>query len=187
MKLTRRQPSANDRIFINYRRDDSAGYAGRLADSLGAWFGPERVFRVRITRRVANFGVAVISTARGVTVEPRTVRAGDEDRQVGSTSLPVNLNAYLADYGERRLVSGAVMPESGLYDVVFDSPSRRRAGAFAFRFWVNDVTPPRVTLETQAVAVGRPELVARATDAGSGVDPQSIVARVDGRTGVPAT
>ena len=45
MKLTRRLPSAKDRIFINYRRDDSVGYAGRLADSLGAWFGPERIFR----------------------------------------------------------------------------------------------------------------------------------------------
>jgi len=45
MKLTRRQPTSKDGIFINYRRDDSAGYAGRLADSLGAWFGAERVFR----------------------------------------------------------------------------------------------------------------------------------------------
>lgn len=45
MKLTRRQPSVSDRIFINYRRDDSAGYAGRLSDSLGAYFGPERIFR----------------------------------------------------------------------------------------------------------------------------------------------
>jgi len=45
MKLTRRQATSKDRIFINYRRDDSAGYAGRLADSLGAWFGPERIFR----------------------------------------------------------------------------------------------------------------------------------------------
>lgn len=34
-----------DRIFINYRRDDAGGYAGRLADSLAAYFGPERVFR----------------------------------------------------------------------------------------------------------------------------------------------
>jgi hypothetical protein len=34
-----------DKIFINYRRDDAGGFAGRLADSLGAWFGPERVFR----------------------------------------------------------------------------------------------------------------------------------------------
>jgi hypothetical protein len=134
-----------------------------------------------VTRRVANFGVAVISTASGVRVEPRTVRAGDEDRQVGSTSLPVNLNAYLADYGERRLVSGAVMPAPGLYDVVFDSPSRRRAGAFTFRFWVNDVTPPHVSLVTRTVSRGSPQLVVRATDGGSGVDPQSIVARVDGK------
>ena len=44
-RLTRRAASPKDRIFINYRRDDSAGFAGRLADSLGAWFGPERVFR----------------------------------------------------------------------------------------------------------------------------------------------
>ena len=40
-----RKASPRDRIFINYRREDSAGFAGRLADSLGAWFGPERVFR----------------------------------------------------------------------------------------------------------------------------------------------
>lgn len=40
-----RTASTRDRIFINYRREDSAGFAGRLADSLGAWFGPERVFR----------------------------------------------------------------------------------------------------------------------------------------------
>ncbi|MEO7941157.1 MAG: TIR domain-containing protein, partial [Burkholderiaceae bacterium] len=31
-------------IFISYRRDDSAGYAGRLYDRLVGHFGPERVF-----------------------------------------------------------------------------------------------------------------------------------------------
>jgi uncharacterized membrane protein len=35
----------NEKIFINYRRDDAGGYAGRLADSLAAYFGPDRVFR----------------------------------------------------------------------------------------------------------------------------------------------
>src|SRR5688572_7250381 len=45
VRLRRREASPKDRIFINYRRDDSAGFAGRLADSLGAWFGPERIFR----------------------------------------------------------------------------------------------------------------------------------------------
>jgi hypothetical protein len=33
-----------DGIFISYRRDDSAGYAGRLYDRLVAHFGPENVF-----------------------------------------------------------------------------------------------------------------------------------------------
>ncbi|WP_339705788.1 toll/interleukin-1 receptor domain-containing protein [uncultured Kriegella sp.] len=33
------------RIFISYRRSDSQGYAGRLSDSLEAYFGEKRVFR----------------------------------------------------------------------------------------------------------------------------------------------
>jgi hypothetical protein len=33
-----------DGIFISYRRDDSAGYAGRLYDRLAAHFGADRVF-----------------------------------------------------------------------------------------------------------------------------------------------
>jgi hypothetical protein len=32
-------------IFISYRRDDSAGHAGRLADRLGQRVGPDHVFR----------------------------------------------------------------------------------------------------------------------------------------------
>ena len=31
-------------IFISYRREDTAGYAGRLYDRLAAHFGPDRVF-----------------------------------------------------------------------------------------------------------------------------------------------
>jgi len=41
----RRKISPKDRIFINYRRDDSSGFAGRLSDSLAAYFGPDRIFR----------------------------------------------------------------------------------------------------------------------------------------------
>lgn len=32
-------------VFISYRRDDSQGFAGRLADDLEALLGPDRVFR----------------------------------------------------------------------------------------------------------------------------------------------
>lgn len=37
--------SHRDRIFINYRRDDAGGFAGRLSDTLAAYFGRDRVFR----------------------------------------------------------------------------------------------------------------------------------------------
>ncbi len=37
--------SGKDKIFVNYRRSDAQGFAGRLADSLTMHFGSERVFR----------------------------------------------------------------------------------------------------------------------------------------------
>ncbi len=48
--------------------------------------GPEQVFRVHITRPVANFGVVILSRASGVSVEPRIVSAGDENRLAGYTA-----------------------------------------------------------------------------------------------------
>src|SRR5688500_704955 len=33
------------KLFISYRRFDTRGVAGRLSDTLGAYFGDERVFR----------------------------------------------------------------------------------------------------------------------------------------------
>ena len=141
--------------------------------------GPERVFRVNLARRVANFGVVVTSEARGVVVEPRIVRAGDENRLTGYPALPFNLNPYLRIFQEPVPASGAILPAPGAYDVVFDSPSKARSGAFTFRFWVGDTKPPKLTLRTRSVRRGAQVAVA-ATDAGSGVDRRSIVARVDG-------
>ena len=40
-----RVPSHSERVFINYRRDESAGYAGRIADSFEEYFGEDKVFR----------------------------------------------------------------------------------------------------------------------------------------------
>jgi hypothetical protein len=37
--------SHSEKIFINYRRDDAGGFAGRLSDSLANYFGCDRVFR----------------------------------------------------------------------------------------------------------------------------------------------
>ena len=141
--------------------------------------GPERVFRVTLARPAANFGVVVTSRATGVRVEPRIVLAGDERRLTGYAALPFNLNPYLRTFGELVLAAGTILPAAGAYDVVFDSPSAARAGAFTFRYWVNDVTAPSLALRTRTVKRGG-QIVLAASDRGSGIDPASIVFRVDG-------
>jgi subtilisin family serine protease len=142
--------------------------------------GPEQVFRFQLARHVANFGVVVLSQARGVHVEPRVVRAGDENRLTGYAGLPLNLNPYLPTYDQLSPAAGAVRPDAGAYDIVFDTPSRRAAGKFSFRFWIGDTKPPRLRLLTRSVRAGG-SLRVRVTDAGSGVDPASLHATVDGR------
>jgi hypothetical protein len=138
--------------------------------------GRELVYRVRIRRRIANFGVAVIERARGVRVEPRIVRAGDENRLAGYTALPFDQNPYRDTTGRHRLVAGVVLPGPGLYDVVFDTPRGRRAGGFRFRFWEDDTTPPSV----RKLGVRGRFLDVAVGDGRSGVDPVSIRARIDG-------
>ncbi|MGB8003786.1 MAG: S8 family serine peptidase [Gaiellaceae bacterium] len=136
--------------------------------------GRELVYRVRITRPLANFGVAVIARDRGVSVEPRIVRSGDENRLAGYTALPFDQNPYRASYGRHRLVAGVALPGPGLYDVVFDTPSRGRAGGFRFRFWLGDASPP--TVRPLGVRRGFYELAVG--DSRSGVDPESLQAHV---------
>jgi subtilisin family serine protease len=143
--------------------------------------GPEQVFRVRITRPVANFGVVITRRGPGSKVEPRVVAGGDENRLTGYVALPLNHNPYVAEFGEPVLAAAAVRPAPGTYHVVFDSPTKVGAGTYRFRFWIDDVTPPRATLLSRATRSGDPFRV-RVQDAGSGVDPGSIRARLDGRT-----
>jgi subtilisin family serine protease len=142
--------------------------------------GPEQVFRVRVTGRVANFGVVVTQRGPGSRVEPRIVAAGDENRLTGYPALPVNLNPYVDEFGGATPASGAIQPRPGTYQVVFDSPSRATAGTFRFRFWINDTTPPTARLTSATVRAGSPIRV-RVRDAGAGVDPASLETTVDGR------
>ena len=138
--------------------------------------GPEQVFAYNLTQTVANIGARVTSQAPGVTVTPRLVRDGDENRLAGYTGLPLDLNPYRARYFSVIPVVGVVLPGRGTYDVVFDTTSAAAAGPFTFRFWVNDVLPPTVKL----VGYKRGIVTLTAIDAGSGVDPSSLAAKVDG-------
>ncbi|MBA3734807.1 MAG: S8 family serine peptidase [Actinobacteria bacterium] len=155
--------------------------------------GREVVYRVQIRRRIANFGVAVTARDRGVKVEPRVVRAGDENRLAGYTALPFDQNPYRATYGRHRLVAGVALPGPGTYDIVFDTPVGGRTGAFRFRLWLGDATPPAARM----VGLRGRFLELAVRDGGSGVDPESLQARVDddfvpvsysgGRVRVPLT
>ncbi|MFL5952924.1 MAG: S8 family peptidase [Gaiellaceae bacterium] len=138
--------------------------------------GPERVYRLTSTGRAANFGVVVLS---GKAV-PHVTFDGSEDRLAGYVALPLDLNPYRKSYGKSVKISGVDAPAAGAYDVVFDTRSSAQAGPFTFRYWMNDVTPPKLRATPSKGAV-----VVSATDAGSGVDPASIVVKLDGRAIVP--
>jgi hypothetical protein len=134
--------------------------------------GPEQVFRVRVPRAVSNFGVAVLSGS----VQPRIVRAGDENRLLGVTALPLNTNPYLDRYGAAQPVAAAIRPSPGVYDVVFDS--RARGSRFTFRLWIGDDAPPTARLVSATARGG--SVSVRVADGGSGVDARSLDARVNG-------
>jgi hypothetical protein len=141
--------------------------------------GPEQVFRFRLRRPVANAGAVVLSRGRGVAVSPRLVQAGDENRLTGFAGLPIRINPYQPGFYGIEPVVGVFRPLPGAYDLVFDTSSRRVAGSFRFRFWVNDTTPPSARLLNRVAARGG-SLRLAVSDRGSGIDVALMSARVDG-------
>jgi hypothetical protein len=98
----------------------------------------------------------------------------------GYAGTPVNVNGFLQDYLFTTGVAGTVFARPGRYYVSVDSGSNpftgaSKAGPFTIRSWINDTTPPRITLITPKVAAGRPSIAFRATDRQSGVDPLALV------------
>jgi subtilisin family serine protease len=139
-----------------------------------AYPGPERAYRFRLPAGAANAGVVVLSGR----VVPHVTFDGSEDRLAGYTGLPLDLNPYRKSYGAHRRIAAVVLPARGTYDAVFDAVGR--PGPFTFRYWVNDVTPPRLRVRSTRGAI-----VVGAADGGSGVDPASIAATLDGKATTP--
>ena len=142
--------------------------------------GAERVYVTHVNRAVANFGVSVAVSAPGTMIHPWVLGSLDENDVQGPAGTPVNVNPLTFDYRLDVGAAAAVFPRRKRFFVSVDAgrdefTGRLGAGRFVLRSWVNDVRPPRVTLLTRRVAAGRPLLVARVVDAGSGVDPISIV------------
>ena len=141
-----------------------------------ALLGPEQAFRLELQKPAANLGVAVVGSGEGVRVQPRLLRGADENQLAGAAALPYVLNPYLPTFLSPSRTAAVLLPSPGRYTVVFDSPRPGQAGRFSFRVWIDDTTPPLVTLVSRVATGGR--LLARARDAGAGVDPAAIWYRI---------
>ncbi len=142
--------------------------------------GKETLYSVHINQPVANAGAAVIAASPGSLPEPWLLGSRDENDVQGYSGTPVDANLLTSDYRLDIGAAGALFPREKKYYVMLDSGTdvftgRSLAGRYVLRSWVNDVTPPRLTLLTRRVTAGRPMLAARVTDLGSGVDPLSLV------------
>jgi hypothetical protein len=158
-------------LVSSYRYPDRFPYAPRLLS------GPEQVFRVVLTRPVANLGVAIVGSGRGVRVQPRIVRGSDENRLAGASALPFVVNPYVLWFLTPSPSVAAILPAPDTYSLVFDTAGPSGAGRFRFRLWIDDVQPPSVSLLSRTAIGG--QIRARVLDAGAGVDPGAIRYRLD--------
>jgi minor extracellular serine protease Vpr len=142
--------------------------------------GAERLFEVRLRKRVVNFGVAVVTSSRGSLIDPFVLGAKDENSVQGYVGTPTNINGLTSGYQLPVGAAGAQFALPGRYYVSVDSgrnefTGRRRAGSWRLRFWTNDVRRPTIRVLTTRVSAGRPAVAVQALDRGSGVDPVSLV------------
>jgi len=142
--------------------------------------GAERLFEVRLRKRVMNFGVAVVTSSRGSSIDPFVLGAKDENSVQGYVGTPTNINGLTPGYQLPVGAAGAQFALPGRYYVSVDSgrnpfTGRRLAGSWRLRFWTNDVRRPTIRVLTRRVTAGRPTVAVQALDNGAGVDPSSLV------------
>ncbi|MBT9466463.1 toll/interleukin-1 receptor domain-containing protein [Hydrogenophaga sp.] len=136
-----------DGIFISYRRDDSAGYAGRLYDRLSAHFGAERVFMDVEGIELGTDFVTAIEKAVG-SCKVLMVVIGDEwlsttdptgRRRLDDPHDFVRLETRVALEREIRvvpvLVGGALMPRADELPEELKSLARRQAIEISHKQW----------------------------------------------------
>src|SRR5919108_488501 len=142
--------------------------------------GAEQVYVMHLDRAATNLGVSVLQQSARSEIDPFLLGSLDENDVQGYAGTPVNANGLMFDYRFDVEAAGAQFPSAKDYYVAVDSArdlftGERLPGQYQLRSWVNDVRPPTVKLLTTRVAPGRPTIAARIRDAGSGVDPFSLV------------
>jgi minor extracellular serine protease Vpr len=153
--------------------------------------GREKVYAIDIPQQAVNAGVVVTKPSTRVNapatslfnsmapIHPWFLTSLDENDVAGYAGIPVNSNGLMPDFLFNVGAAGGVFLPPGRYYVSVDSghdpfSGRSLAGSYTLRSWVNDVRPPNVKPLNRRVPTGRPTIVARITDALSGVDPHSL-------------
>ena len=153
--------------------------------------GREKIYSLEIPRQAANAGVVVTRPVPKLNasitallssnqpIHPWFLGSLDENDVLGYAGIPVNVNGQLPDFLYSIGTAGGVFLPPGRYYVSVDSgrdlfSGRSLAGPYTLRSWVNDVRPPTVRIITRRLSSGRPTVVAKITDAKSGVDPMSL-------------
>lgn len=138
-------------IFLSYRRDDSAGHAGRLQETLGKRFGSESVFRdLDAIPMGSDFVVMIDAAIRRaevvlVVMGPRWATIGDEAgrRRLDNPNDFVRreVEAALAQDGWiiPVLVGGARMPPDEVLPAALKPLARRNAVELTDLRWSRDV------------------------------------------------
>ncbi|HUG65576.1 MAG TPA: S8 family serine peptidase [Gaiellaceae bacterium] len=153
--------------------------------------GREKIYSLDIARQAVNAGVVVTrptlrldasitaALSSNQPIHPWFLGSLDENDVLGYAGIPVNVNGQLPDFLYSIGTAGGVFLPPGRYYVSVDSgrdlfTGRSLAGRYTLRSWVNDVTPPRVQILTRTLSSGRPTIVAKVSDAKSGVDPLAL-------------
>ena len=153
--------------------------------------GKEKIYSLDISKQAVNAGVVVARPAPRLNasitallssnqpIHPWFLGSLDENDVLGYAGIPVNVNGQLPDFLYSIGAAGGVFLPPGRYYVSVDSgrdpfTGRSLAGRYVLRSWVNDVKPPVVKLITRTFSSGRPTIVAKITDAKSGVDPMAL-------------
>ena len=146
------QPPTPERskIFISYRRDDSAGHAGRLYDSLVAHFSREQIFMDVDAIEPGEDFFEVIENAMGacgvlvVIIGRQWLESADaHGRRLDRSNDWVRLEVAAALEKKIRvipvLVQGAAMPSAELLPETLATLARRQAFELSDLRWYSDV------------------------------------------------
>jgi hypothetical protein len=143
-------PSRSAKIFVNYRREDASGYAGRLYEWLSGRFGRDRVFRdVNAIEPGADFVAAIENEVASCEVVLVVIGrqwlgcASDGQRRLDNPNDYVRLEIASALAGNVHvipvLVEGASMPRGHELPDDLKPLARRQALEVSETRWEFDV------------------------------------------------